>query len=77
MNSEYLLGHWHETCTWPNVLPVSSMRLDKCIENAWLLPNYNEAKTMGFPCVYPSHGKRRCTYENYNLQLENFLLPDA
>ena len=25
---------------------------DKRMENAWFLPNYNEVKTMRFPCIY-------------------------
>ena len=44
--------------TWPNVLRAFSMRLHKRMENAWFSPHFNWAKTMRFPCVYPSHGKR-------------------
>ena len=27
---------------------------DKRMENAWFFANYNEEKTMRFPCVYPN-----------------------
>ena len=44
--------------TWPNMLRAFSMRLDKHMENTWFSPYFNQAKTMRFSCVHPSHGKR-------------------
>ena len=35
---------------------------DKCMENAWFLPNYNEVKTMRFPCDYSNAWKKNMAH---------------
>ena len=37
-----------------NVPHAFSRNVNKHLENAWCSPNYNQAKTMRIPCVYPN-----------------------